>query len=258
MGVTSVFSYQDELDPDVSMILEDVRQQDHDEEEPFLCIAGFGKSGLLVTSARIYLIRIGYLMTHRWDEAYVGVHPLASLADVRVVMRWFTARGILHFLDERETDFFLTKPRDRDKLRLAARMLLHWAERARSFEAQDRLAEVHTRTGVRVPSAQGLGGFLRGGAEPSVHGGIGSSMHAPNEAAAARLPSLAVADQHLDDAPYGPIRPGAVASPTQGPRPMMATTDAVTLLKSLWDLAQSGALTSEEYEAKKIEILRRV
>lgn len=262
MGVTSVFSYLDELDPDVSTILDDIRREDHDEDEPLLRIAGFGRSGFLATETRIYVVRTGYLMTRRWDEAYVGTHPLAALAEVNVDPGWFYARGTLHFLDHSEPDFFLTRSRDHDKLRLASRMLLNWADRVRERmppgAGSGPAYPDHLRTGVRVPSAQGTSSRRWPRHDlPDLE----ETMRAPAEAAAARVSLLATAmeDPLADLAAEAPPAGGRTAAISGSDRDVhIATQDAVSLLKSLWDLAQSGAITAEEYAAKKANILRRL
>lgn len=263
MGVTSVFSYLDELDPDVSAVLDDIRRQDHDEDEPLLRIAGFGRSGFLATEARIYIVRAGYLMTRRWDEAYVGTHPLGTLAEVNVDPGWFYARCTLHFLDHSEPDFFLTRPRDRDKLRLASRMLLNWADRARALAPNGQGSSApypdHLRTGVRVPSSQAPQAHLWPRRDASE---LEGAIRAPREAAAARVPSLSTTrdEEPLANLPVPDPLPGGRTGrlPVPGGNPSQSTADAVSLLRSLWDLAQSGAITTEEYAAKKADILRRV
>lgn len=257
MGVLSVFSYQDALDPDLAGILDDIRKDDGDDEPVLLSVAGWGKSGLVATQTRLYVLRAGYLMTHRWNEAYVGTHPLSDLTRLDVETGWLYARCTLHFADPQDADAVPARLRDRDKWRLAGRMLLHWAQEARALDATG------TR-GHRTRVQGAVRGTGRVGASRSDFGIEGTERHnggtvfeAPREAAAARISTFA---QGFEDPAGDLLDVPASAAPVDGAsQPIRASAaDAVSILRSLWELAQSGAITAEEFHAKKAELLRRV
>jgi uncharacterized membrane protein YdbT with pleckstrin-like domain len=81
-------------------------------------------------------------------------------------------------------------------------------------------------------------------------GAVAAASAAPDMAPAAAI------------APVAGVAPTAAASPVSGPAPAAApapsSADLAALLASLADLRDKGAITPEEYEAKKADILSRM
>jgi len=211
------YAYRDELAPEVLEAWQGSRRAEGDEEEPRLVVSGLGREGMVATDSRLYLLRASYLtLGPGWARA--TVHPLSDLVTVDVGEGWLFHRVRFAFATE-QPETMLARLADRDKMRLAARMLSTMSASARAA-AEEAVRDRHLRAQAEA-AATAHGPRLVAGPRPTVVAG-----------------PMPVTDAAAQNGPVG--------------------GDTVELLRGLWHLAEVGALTPAEYESKKAQLLARL
>lgn len=213
------YSYRDVLSGE----LEDawLRSRDpEDGEVPEMVLSGVGHQAMVVTPARIYRLSAGVWPFGDGGER-VGVRSLADLVEARVREGLFLCRLNLLFASGEEAQLRM-RTADRDKMRVAARMLATLSLRARETAKEEAIAR---------------------------------QARAQAEAAAGRFERAALRPV--------PVRPGQSprAEPPaggHGGQGVASGPDVVELLRGLWQLVEVGALTGDEFRAKKADLLGRV
>lgn len=212
------YSYHDVLAAELDQAWEHSRGAD-EADEPELVLAGVGGEAVIVTERRVYRLSRGGIPPLGGTGVRVSVHALADLREARVRDGFFLCRMSLVFASGEELDLRV-RALDRDKMRVAARMLSTLA-----LKAEERVREEAIERQARAQAEAAAGRLER----------------APARAVPLRPAPVA-------QAPPEPARAAGVA----------AGSDAVELLKGLWHLVEVGALTSAEYQAKKADLLARL
>lgn len=214
--VDKAYSYRDVLPPELDALWRKSRTED-EADEADLVLYGVGRVAVLATPTHVYRLAAGILPLGDGGER-VTVRPLADLSEARVRDGLLVCRLGLAFATGEELQF-VVRAIHRDKMRVAARILL-----TLSLDAQ---AQARERS-------------------------LAERARAEAEAAAGRT---AVAPGRLQIAP--PVTPMVDGGTHAGPG-VTAGADAVALLRGLWQLVEVGALSGEEFQAKKAELLGRV
>lgn len=231
-----LYSYRDELPEDLRRAWEDARgtEEDGADGEPELALAGFGRDALVVTRTRLYALS-GAVVPFFTAPQRISVWPLADLAvaEVQEGLIWHHLR--LRFEPDDRLDL-RTRLGDRDKMRVAARMLAAMALRAKELEKEAALAR-RSRAAAEAAAAR-----------TERTSGNRGRLRSPAPAGAAVLTDVAGARRAAaDDA-----LPLGARTAFSGPQ------DAVELLRGLWQLVEVGALSSAEFQAKKADLLGRL
>jgi hypothetical protein len=211
-----LYSYRDVLPEELDEAW--LRTRDTDEvDEPELVLVGVGREAVVVTETRIYRLSAGILPFGESGER-VAVRALADLAEARVREGFFLCRLSLLFATGEEMQLRVRNG-DRDKMRVAARMLSTLSLHAQDIARDEAMAR---------------------------------QTRAQAEAAAGRLERVPGRALPLRAAAADSQPPPAAAMG------MASGGDAVELLKGLWHLVEVGALTSAEYQSKKADLLARL
>jgi hypothetical protein len=216
------YAYMDELAPGLDRAWRLARKAEGDEAaEVEMILAGAGSEALVATDRRVYLLRAARVPWAPSSTPYRAL-PLARVRRV-VVDEGLLVHRLRLVLDGGEEVSLRVRGVDRDKARVAGRMLAAWAE-----EAQGRL-----RAAARERRE-------RARAEAAAAGG-----RAVPTRGASPTPS---------PPPAAPSE-GATRAARGG---LTAPGDVVELLAGLWRLVEAGALRESEYQAKKDELLARL
>ncbi|MCL6597048.1 MAG: hypothetical protein K6V73_12720 [Firmicutes bacterium] len=216
------YAYMDELAPELDRAWRLARSAEGDESaEVEMILAGAGSEALVATDRRVYLLRAAWMPWAAAPTPYRAL-PLARVRRV-VVDEGLLVHRLRLVLDSGEEVSLRVRGIDRDKARVAGRMLAAWAE-----EAQGRL-----RAAARERRE-------RARAEAAAAGGRAVPTRGGNAA-----PS-----------PPPAMPPEGTARTARGG--LTAPGDVVELLAGLWRLVEAGALRESEYQAKKDELLARL
>lgn len=129
-----LYSYRDELPDTLDGAWREARTSEGDGDEPRLVLCGLGREGVVATGDRLYVLRASWVdLGGGWQRA--SVHPLSDLAAAEVRQGMLTHRLRLGFHDGPEEQI-LVRPKDRDKMRVAARMLASMALSAKEHERE--------------------------------------------------------------------------------------------------------------------------
>lgn len=217
-----LYSYRDELPEELQQVWEGARSSEADEDEPTVVLAGFGREGIVVTDVRIYVLRASYLNLGGGGWQKASVHPLSDLAAAEVRQGFLVHHLRLGFHEGPEEQV-LVRSKDRDKMRVAARMLASMAITAKSLE-RERAIVRSTRAAAEAAASRTDRSHAR------------VEVVRPGQRPSAALDPL-------------PPAPAAAA---------VSAVDALELLKGLWHLVEVGALSEAEFQAKKMELLGRL
>lgn len=219
-----LYSYRDILLDELDTLWQRSRDPE-DNEEPELVLVGVRREAVIVTECRVYHLSAGSLPLQSAVER-VSVRPLAELAEAHVREGLFLCRLRLGFENGDEMQLRV-RLHDRDKMRVAARMLSTLALDAR---------------------------------EAAKAAAVARQSRAQAEAAASRMERAPARPIALRVQPQAAATDPATepAVPAANATGVASGSDVVELLRGLWQLVEVGALSSAEFQAKKADLLGRV
>jgi hypothetical protein len=214
------YSYRDTLPAELEAVWERSRDAE-DGDEPEMVVRGVGREALVVTPVRVYRLTSGTWPLGDGGER-VAVRALADLVEARVRDGLFLCRMGLVFASGEELTLRVRVP-ERDKVRLVARMLA-----TLSVEAREAAKEAAIARQARAQAEAAASRHERGGVRAT-------ALHALSTRGDAGTPAVG-----------------------DGARGVATGGDVVELLRGLWQLVEVGALSADEFQAKKADLLGRV